>query len=142
MTDGPRNPIDYRPAELVLELISYLADADDAVRESEVYRHFADRAPKKTLEATLYDLRRFGALYRAGPSKSNRRPATLRATALGLAWLDRTVLRRPGKLDPVDVELDQVLDVLAEILATAPVDEARDGWELLARIGYEVDPGA
>lgn len=110
-----RKPLDFRDPALIVDVMSYLIDAgDDPIPVRELEEVF-DAVPAKTLEGTVYDLRRFGAIYKANARKGS--PATLRATELGRAWLDRRALPRPGaaELEP-EVYLDDLLEFLNRVL--------------------------
>lgn len=105
MSSKPR--LYYRDRDLVLNVLAYLVDADDdpdsdePVPEAELVSLFAEEAgiAAKTVETVLYDLRRFGAVYRAGAMRKARRPATYRITDLGRAWLEGERLPMIGEAE-------------------------------------------
>lgn len=93
-----RTPILFRKPELVLGLLHYVYDEEEPIPWVELVSIFSDPTPWKTVEATIYDLVKFGALHRIG-KPGNRHAADTRAlkpTALGRAWLDGELLEVPS----------------------------------------------
>lgn len=138
-----RNPIDHRSPALIVEILGLLEDvAPDPIPAHELLRELtSDAIPKKTIESTIYDLRRFGAIYRAEAIRGKRAPS-FRVTDLGIAWLEGIALRRPGRdegdrtVDEVVAAGEQALEVLFEIM---PPDHDR-ARVAAARLAVALNP--
>lgn len=87
----------FRPAELVLGIVGYVAEAPEPVGWLELVEVFTGETPWKTVEATIYDLVSFGAITRIGHAGTRRRADTraVKLTILGRAWLDQELLELP-----------------------------------------------
>lgn len=105
MTSDPQKALRFRDRALVLELLSYVYDADEPIPWNElvsVYGIEQDR-PSKTVEGALYELVAFGALHRVGKITRKEDQRALKPTPLGRAWLDRELLPLPGEReDPLE----------------------------------------
>lgn len=95
-----------RPPRLVYGILDYIADnPDEPPTWLEIVDTFTSRPGARitvtyqTVEATLYDLMAFGALYRKGRPTKSRKPGadkrTLHVTPLGTAWLNQTEMPPP-----------------------------------------------
>lgn len=102
MTD---EPLRFRNPTVVVAVLGYVYDADAPVPWEELVDTFTSAAHAwKTVENVVYELVAFGALHRIGAppkrsygGKTGPDTRALKATALGRAWLDRTLLPIPGR---------------------------------------------
>lgn len=109
-----RDALRFRDRALVLSILDYIYEADEAIPWNEVLSVFSIEQdpprPVKTVENALYELVQFGALHRVGRAGTKTKADTraLKPTPLGEAWRDRVLLPLPGEReDPIE-EADRV----------------------------------
>jgi hypothetical protein len=93
----------FRSPALVLALLGLITDDDDPVPWNALIEHFSSgsKYTAKTIENTLGDLAKFGAIQRIGqyaPRRGDTR--AVRMTPLGLAWLAGELVPVPTITEP------------------------------------------
>lgn len=91
-------PLRYRSPELIGSILGQIYDAGEPVPWLRLVDTLTDGPwPWKTVENVIYDLIAFGAVHVVGRAGDTRTPdrRALKPTALGRAWLDRTILPQP-----------------------------------------------
>ena len=87
-----RDPLSYRPAELLMSLLGYVHDAEGDVPVDELIEyHSNEDRPFRTVDAALRDLVAYGALHVVG-RRPGRSAGAVRVTPLGRCWIDREPL--------------------------------------------------
>lgn len=87
----------WRSPTLVLALLGTIADDDGPVPWDALIHHMTSgRYQAKTIENTLADLAKFGAIQRLGTYAPRRDTRAVRMTPLGLAWLAGELLPVPS----------------------------------------------
>lgn len=83
-----RDPLSYRPAELLMSLLGYVADASDDVPVDELIEyHSNEDRPFRTVDAAIRDLTAYGAFHVVG-RRPGRAAGVIRLTPLGRCWID------------------------------------------------------
>lgn len=101
--DDHKTPLQHRAPALILALLGTIYDDPDPIPWNSLVEHFASQSDytSKTIENTLADLAAFGAIQRIGQYTPKHDTRAVRATTLGQAWLDQTILDLPNtEADP------------------------------------------
>ncbi len=104
LTVAPARPLRFRSPELVTAIIGALEDAGEPVPWTAMIATFTGpRHTAKTIENTLNDLAKFGAVQRIGVYRDRWNDTrAVRATALGSAWFAGETIPFPTREDPDD----------------------------------------
>ena len=98
MIDDNHDRLRYRSPGLILALLGMIYDEPNPIRWPDLVAEFATTTtPTKTIENTLHDLAKYGAIHKSGRYTARNDTRTVTGTTLGQAWLNQQLVPHPNE---------------------------------------------